>query len=125
MIDSIRSIRPFLGAREYIVSRAFYRNWGFNEVELGPTLCLFEKGNFGFYLQDAYVKDWVDNTMVFLEVDDIDGYHTALENLQLPSQYPGVRVSEIRQFHWGREFYVHDPSGILWHIGSFAHRSKP
>ena len=28
---------------------------------------------------------------------------------------------ESRQFYldWGNEFFLHDPSGILWHIGKF------
>lgn len=120
MKDSIVSIRPFLGAREYNQSRAFYRDWGFEELELGPTLSAFEKGDFGFYLQKAYVKDWVDNTMLFLEVKDLDSYWSYLTALDLPAKYPGVRVSAIKDLDWGREFFVHDPSGILWHIGSFA-----
>lgn len=24
--------------------------------------------------------------------------------------------------HWGRECFVHDPSGILWHFGEFLNK---
>ena len=70
-------------------------------------------------MQDAYVKDWVDNTMVFLEVDDVARYYDEILALDLPSKYEGVRIVPIRNHPWGRECFLHDPSGILWHIGEF------
>ncbi|MCC4211616.1 VOC family protein [Leeuwenhoekiella parthenopeia] len=115
----IKSIRPFLGCKDFNTSRAFYRDLGFEEVVLPPKMALFKKGDFGFYLQDAYVKDWVDNTMVFLEVENVQQHLDHIKSLQLPEKYAGVRVSELVHQQWGSEFFVHDPSGILWHIGSF------
>ncbi|WP_442846819.1 VOC family protein [Leeuwenhoekiella sp. H156] len=115
----IKSIRPFLGAKDFNTSCAFYRDLGFEEVVLPPKMALFKMGDFGFYLQDAYVKDWVDNTMVFLEVENVQQHLDHIKSLQLPEKYAGVRVSELVHQQWGSEFFVHDPSGILWHIGSF------
>ena len=84
------------------------------------TTCPISKsGNLGFYLQDAYVKDWIDNTMVFMEVEDVQGCYQDLLALQLPTKYPSVRLSPVRQQEWGSECYLHDPSGILWHFGAF------
>lgn len=80
---------------------------------------MFYTGNFAFYLQDAYVADWVNNTMIFAEVDDVDHYWRELEALNLTEQFPGVRLVPIREEAWGRECFLHDPSGILWHFGSF------
>ncbi len=80
----------------------------------------FMIGNHGFYLQDAYVKDWVDNTMIFLEVDDVERYHTELSALGLHDKYKLVRLSGIHNNDWGREIFMHDPSGILWHFGEFT-----
>lgn len=113
-----KSIRPFIGAKNFNVSRQFYRDLGFEEVGLG-NMSYFHTGNFGFYLQDAYVKDWVDNTMVFLEVDDTVRYWDALSALDLPGKYEGVRLTPIRTEAWGKECFLHDPSGILWHFGEF------
>lgn len=116
------SIRPFIGAKDYELSRSFYREIGFTEKELSPDMCLFTTGQLGFYLQDAYVSDWIDNTMIFLEVDDAGRYYKELEALDLPSKYKGVRLSPTRQYDWGRECFLHDPSGILWHFGEFANK---
>tara|TARA_Y100000782_G_scaffold32744_1_gene36306 strand:- start:15 stop:374 length:360 start_codon:yes stop_codon:yes gene_type:complete len=116
---NLKSIRPFIGAKDFEISRAFYRAMGFEEVLLPPKMALFRIGDFGFYLQDYYAKDWVDNTMLFLEVEDLEAHLAQLKALALPDRFPGVRVSDIVHNDWGPEFFVHDPSGILWHIGSF------
>lgn len=119
MQTKIRSIRPFIGSQDYEVSRSFYRDLGFEEVVLTSDMSLFKQGEFGFYLQDAYVKDWVDNTMLFLEVESVEKFWDYLVALDLIEKYKVVRLTPIRQFPWGRECYVHDPSGILWHFGEF------
>ncbi len=113
------SIRPFIGAKDYEQSRKFYTAFGFTETVLIPEMSVFEHGNVSFYLQNAYVKDWINNTMIFMEVDDLDAMWLEISALNLPSKYSSVRVSTISDDDWGREFFVHDPSGILWHIGSF------
>ena len=119
MQHNLKSIRPFIGAKDFDLSRSFYRDMGFEEVLLPPKIALFKIGDFGFYLQDAYVTDWVDNTMLFLEVEDLETHLAHIKSLELPQKYAGVRVSELVYNDWGSEFFVHDPSGILWHIGSF------
>ncbi len=120
MEHKAKSIRPFIGAKNFSESRNFYRDLGFKEVILENNLSYFKTNNFGFYLQDAYVKDWVDNTMVFMEVDDVPRFWNELNNLNLPQKYKGlVRLTPAREYAWGRECFVHDPSGILWHFGEF------
>lgn len=116
------SIRPFVGAADYEVSRSFYRDLGFEEVVLGPEMSLFKTGACGFYLQNAYNRDWVDNTMVFLEVADVQEFWDQLVKLNLPEKYPNARLTPIRTDYWGRECFVHDPSGILWHFGEFFNK---
>lgn len=116
------SIRPFIGAKDYEVSRSFYRDLGFEEKVLFPDMCVFQTGQISFYLQKAYVKDWIDNTMIFLEVDDVDRYWKELSALNLPAKYKNVKLVPIRDEEWGRECFLHDPSGILWHFGQFKSR---
>ena len=111
-------MRPFIGAKNYEVSRAFYRDLGIEETVL-DDMSVFKTGNMAFYLQNAYIKDWIDNTMIFLEVDDTARYWNELSALNLPAKYEGVRLTPIKQYPWGRECFLHDPSGILWHFGEF------
>ena len=113
------SIRPFIGAKNYEVSRSFYRDLGFEESILATNMSLFKTEGLGFYLQDAYVQDWIDNSMIFLEVDNVSRYWNGLLALDLTTKYKDVKLTPIRELDWGRECFLHDPSGILWHFGEF------
>ena len=119
MLHKVKSIRPFIGCKDFEVSRQFYRDLQFEEIILTHDLSFFRTGGIGFYLQDAYVKDWIDNTMLFLEVDDVAVYWNGLLDLDLTTKYENVRLVPIRHYDWGSECFLHDPSGILWHFGQF------
>jgi hypothetical protein len=119
MDHKAKSIRPFIGASNFELSRKFYLDLGFQESILSKDMSYFKTDGLGFYLQDAYVKDWVDNSMIFLEVDDVNRHWNELLALDLPSKYKNVRLTPIRNLEWGRECFLHDPSGILWHFGEF------
>jgi len=119
MNEKINSIRPFIGAQNFDLSRNFYKDLGFQENILSHNMSYFSKQGLGFYLQDAYVKDWIDNTMLFMEVENVELYWKELSFLDLTGKYNGVRLIPIRHEPWGKECFLHDPSGILWHFGEF------
>lgn len=119
MNQNIKSIRPFIGSENFEISSNFYKDLGFEEIVLEPKLSLFRWNNIAFYLQDAYVKDWIDNTMLFIEVENTEDFWKEISSLNLPEKYDGVRLSPIKTMEWGKEFFVHDPCGILWHFGEF------
>ncbi len=122
MQHQAKSIRPFIGAKNFDLSRNFYRDIGFEEIVISPAMSFFKINEVGFYLQNGYVKDWVDNTMVFIEVDDADRYFKELSALDLSSKYENARLTPVRTDYWGKECFVHDPSGILWHFGEFFNK---
>ena len=122
MVLTGKSIRPFIGSKNYYISRNFYLDLGFKEIIISENLSYFYIGQFGFYLQDAYVKDWIDNSMVFFEVDDLETKLKHVKGLKLTEKYEGVRLSEIVYNEWGNEFFLHDPCGILWHFGTFNNK---
>lgn len=72
-----------------------------------------------FYLQNAHVKDWVDNSMLFLEIDNLEECEKDLLKRKFPEKYKNVRISQIIVAYWGNELFVHDPSGILCYFGEF------
>ena len=119
MEHKAKSIRPFIGAENFEPSRSFYRDLGFQESSLSHNMSYFKTEGLGFYLQDAYIKDWIDNSMIFLEVDDVGRYWKELLALDLTTKYEKVRLTPIRELDWGKECFMHDPSGILWHFGEF------
>ena len=116
----INSLRPFIGAKDFEVSRAFYRELGFEEVVLSADMSLLRSENAAFYLQNYYNKDWVDNTMLFLEVNDVHGHLKRIQDLELPDNFPGTEVRPMREEPWGKVFYIIDPSGVLLHVATFT-----
>lgn len=120
MQHKAKSIRPFIGSENFETSRNFYTDLGFQEVVLAHNMSLFQNDTIGFYLQDAYVKDWIDNTMVFMEVEDVEEFWNNLVPLNLSAKYPSAKVLPIKSYDWGKECFLIDPSGILWHFGTFS-----
>ncbi|QDH78507.1 glyoxalase [Echinicola soli] len=114
-----KSIRTFIGAKEFDLSRTFYLALGFEERPISSKMSLFTLGRLSFYLQDYYVKEWAENSMVFLEVDDLLQHFEQIKEMSLDKQFAGVKVSTIVENDWGNEFFIHDPAGVLWHIGEF------
>jgi catechol 2,3-dioxygenase-like lactoylglutathione lyase family enzyme len=119
-VNQVKSIRPFIGSKNYEKSRAFYNDLGFKEVVIEPKMSLFiVKENLAFYLQNAYVKDWIENTMIFLEIENAETFYEELKNKNLTEKYKDVRLSHIKKWDWGKEIHLLDPAGILWHFGNF------
>jgi hypothetical protein len=115
----IISIRPFIGSKDFNISRAFYREIGFKESVIADNFSVFHSGKFSFYLQDYYNEDWINNTMLFIEVENVDACYEGLKQLNLGDKYPGARLVPIRKESWGAECFLHDPAGVLLHFGVF------
>jgi hypothetical protein len=116
-----KSLIPFIGSKNFEVSRAFYSALGFTEIPIDSSMSLFKiDEQRAFYLQNAYVREWIENTMLFWELDNLNQFHKDLKSSDLTARFPEARISEIKYEVWGKEFFVHDPVGILWHIGEFA-----
>lgn len=120
MKHDAKSVRTFIGAKDYTVSRKFYTDLGFQESVISGTMSYFNiHENLGFYLQDYYVADWINNSMIFLEVNNVEEYYRELQKMDLPTKYDHVKLVPIRYESWGKECFLHDPAGVLWHFGEF------
>ena len=119
MEPKTKSIRPFIGAKDFELSRNFYRDLGFKETVLSTNMSVFQTEELSFYLQDYYIKDWIDNSMLFLEVLDVHRFWNELLALELTTKYKEIKLVPIKTLDWGKECFIHDPSGVLWHVGEF------
>ena len=118
-----KSLRAFVGAKDFEVSKSFYQDLGFSERIISEKMSLFEVDGLSFYLQDYYVKEWAENLMLLLEVEDVEKYWAFLQQLELDKKYEGIRLIPIQKNDWGKECMLIDPSGILWHFAQF--NTKP
>jgi uncharacterized glyoxalase superfamily protein PhnB len=108
--------RPFQPTQAFDRSKGFYEALGFEKV-LDSEVAIFNAGSGGFILQRGYQKDWAENCMMQLMVDDLDAWWAHLQALDLPARF-GVQAPKAPAMQpWGlRVAYVFDPSGILWHV---------
>jgi uncharacterized glyoxalase superfamily protein PhnB len=108
--------RPFLPAKDFDLSKAFYETLGFDKV-LDSEVAIFNAGSGGFILQRYYQKDWAENFMMQLMVDDLDAWWTHIQSLDLAGRF-GVQPPKPPAMQpWGlRIAYVYDPCGVLWHV---------
>jgi hypothetical protein len=109
--------RPFLPAKDFAVSKKFYESMGFGKL-LDEDVAIFKAGSSTFILQRHYQKDWAENFMMQLMVDDLDAWWTHICQLDLPGKFNVPPPRPPAPQPWGlRIAYVVDPSGVLWHIG--------
>jgi hypothetical protein len=108
--------RPFMPTKEFEVSRRFYETLGFDKV-LDGEVAIFNTGSGGFILQRYYQKDWAENFMMQLMVDDLDAWWAHINALDLPGKF-GVQPPKAPVMQsWGlRVAYLFDPCGVLWHV---------
>lgn len=109
-------VRPFMPAKDFDSSKGFYEALGFEKV-LDGEVAIFNVGSGGFILQRYFVREWAENFMMQLLVDDLDSWWEHIEGLDLPARFgvPAPRPPAMQP--WGlRTAYMVDPSGVLWHV---------
>ena len=93
-------IRPFVPAKDFDLSKRFYEAIGFEKV-LDGEVAIFNATSGGFILQRYYQKDWAENFMMQLMVDDLDAWWAHIEKLDLPKQF-GVQAPKAPKLEpWG------------------------
>jgi hypothetical protein len=80
-----------MSEKEFVIRRGITDNYP-RQLILNENFLTFEANN----LQDAYVKDWIDNTMLFLEVKDVNLFWNELLELELTTKYKDVKLVPIR-----------------------------
>lgn len=110
-------IKAFVPAKDYALSKQFYQDIGFVLASDGGGVAYFHHQNVSFLLQDFYVKEFADNLMMHLLVEDVDAWFNKIQVANIAQKY-SVKISLIEQQTWRmRDFVIVDPSGVLWRIG--------
>ena len=114
--DGAESARPFLPAKDFETSKAFYQALGF-ETLLDGEVAIFGVGASAFILQRGYERAWAENCMMQLMVDDLDAWWAHIQALDLPGRFGAAPPKPPAMQPWGlRVAYVYDPCGVLWHV---------
>ena len=118
-------IRPFIPSKDINLSKRFYEALGFEKVLDADEVVIFNSGSGGFLIQKRYQKEWAENFMMQLMVDDLDAWWDHISALDLPGRFGVPAPREPAMQPWGlRIAYVVDPCGVLWHIAQRREGAK-
>ncbi|MFG1463934.1 VOC family protein [Xanthobacter sp. DSM 24535] len=117
LASTILTMRPFLPAKDFAVSLGFYEALGFEATPLGEKMAHMQLGRFAFLLQEFYVKEFAENLMMHVLVEDLDAWWRHIEALSLAERFDVGPPRPPKLESWGlRVSYVFDPAGVLWHF---------
>jgi hypothetical protein len=117
LIPEIRAFRSCLPAKEFQTSLRFYQAIGFEAYPLEDTLAELSLGPHAFLLQGYYVKEWAENTVMHVLVNDVRAWWRHIDSLDLAKQFDVSAPVAPRSEPWGLTVaYLFDPSGVLWHF---------
>lgn len=116
MTDAVIDAAPFVPAKDFETSKAFYLALGF-ELLLDGEVAIFRTGASRFILQDYWQEGWAANFMMQLEVADLDAWWSRMTALDLPGRFGVQKPKSPTMQPWGLVVgYVYDPTGVLWHV---------
>ena len=114
-------VRPFLPARNFDKSKDFYIALGWALKWSDDNLALLQMGDHSFYLQRYYVKEWSENSMLHITVEDARSCFEQISDVLAGGRFPEARVASPKEEPYGAIVtYVWDPSGVLLHLAQWV-----
>src|SRR5882724_9096493 len=111
---SINDLKVYMPAKNFEQSKRFYVALGFAMSEGWGGTADFELNGNRFRLQDYYVKDWADNFMVVMVVDDVEAWHQQARKLGSGGDFDNPRNTPPEPAAGALFPPVADPSGVLF-----------
>ncbi|MFP6806561.1 MAG: glyoxalase [Pseudomonadales bacterium] len=106
------------------MSKRFYTALGCKLEHESEKLATYSLGERRFYLQDFYVKEFVEQYMLHLLVEDVEAWHEHVQKVlaDFPStaaSLPKLLGAPKHEPYGATVCYALDPSGVLIHIAQF------
>lgn len=110
---SIKDFRIYVPAKNFERSKRFYSALGFHMSQGWGGTADFELNGHQFRLQDYYVKDWAENCMMVLGVNDIETWHQHVRQVLGSGEFSGACVKPPEPVDDSLVLHLWDPSGVL------------
>ena len=109
----IKDFKVYTPAKDFELSKRFYTALGFQMSPGWGGTAHFELNGCRFRLQDYYVKEWAENFMVVIGVDDVQAWYEHGRKLAESGAFAGVRVKAPEAVDSSLVFHMWDLSGVL------------
>jgi hypothetical protein len=111
------SLQPFVpSGKDFEKSKQLFIELGFNLTWNDGSYAGFERDGCKFILQHFDNKEFAENFMITVGVDDVAAFREEVINKQLPEKF-GIRISSgISQQPYGKEVNIIDIAGVCWHF---------
>ncbi|HKA18730.1 MAG TPA: VOC family protein [Blastocatellia bacterium] len=110
---SIHDLKVYVPAKDFELSKRFYTALGFKASEGWGGTVDFELDGNRFRLQNYYVKDWADNFMMVMGVEDVEAWHQHVKKISGSSEFGNIRIKAPEAVGDSLVLHVVDPSGVL------------
>ncbi len=111
--NSIEAFVPsgadFQKSRQLFIELGFVINWETDD------LVGFENNGCKFILQKYDEKNFAENFMLSVKVDDLDEFWEKISQKNLIEKF-GIKLASPKNFPWGREVNMIDIAGVCWHF---------
>ena len=113
MTLTVKEMLVYTPAKDFELSKRFYTALGFTLTEGWGGTMDCRLGGAVFRLQDYYVKDWANNFMMKLDVDDVEPWYEHCQEVIATGEFGDARVSPPESVGDAKVLHVIDPSGVL------------
>ena len=110
------SLQPFVpSGNNYEKSKELFLELGFSLQWDAGDYAGFERDGCRFILQKFNNREFAENFMLSVGVDDLDAFSNYLHDQKLAERF-SIRIGEITLQPYGRELNVTDLAGVCWHF---------
>ena len=110
------SLEPFVpSGNNFENSKQFFQELGFTITWDAGDYVGFERESCKFVLQHFTNKEFAENFMVSVKIDNAAEFYQFVTEKQLPQKF-GIRINPPVQQPYGLEVNIIDIAGVCWHF---------
>jgi hypothetical protein len=110
------SLEPFVpSGGNFEQSRQLFQELGFKINWGGDDYVGFQKDECRFILQKFDKKDFAENFMLSVKIENADEFRNEVLEKKLPERF-GIRIGNVKQQPYGKEVTMIDVAGVCWHF---------
>lgn len=112
-----RDVKVFVPSNDFELSLSFYKRLGWSVNWREGGLAEIELAGARSYLQNYYAKEWAENFMIYVVVDNAEAWHKHIASILDNGEFPTARVQPPQVQEYGAIVtFTHDPCGVLLHF---------